>query len=235
MNRRWLALGLSLCCLSQPVAAQDLISRQAVLAVNPVMHGEQVHQACTDAMYQVILSSRAYQLLPDWHLSQQVALTSDWQDNWPAFFQQLPEAELALFSRIQQQAQEQELVSVLVAQRNPPEIVKAVVQPLSLRQTEAGCENMARQILGVQAEERFRSPALSATLSLLIPGAGHFYQGTTEGALLGIVFLGSYLTFAWLGFSQSTEPEITRSQWGGLLILLTLLDVISAYFFANGD
>lgn len=49
----------------------------------------------------------------------------------------------------------------------------------------------------------------------MVPGAGHFYKGTPESVALGVGILGSWLTLAYLGFSESS-PGLTQPQWGGL-------------------
>ncbi|MBF2053963.1 MAG: hypothetical protein IGS03_10945 [Candidatus Sericytochromatia bacterium] len=228
------SLGLQLMQSSVKAAPASTIYRQPVLAMVPV-HSESGPEAlCNTALYQQILRSQTYQLLPQWYVEERLpqAIQPD-PLAWEQVFSYLPEAELALFSHLQSD-QGLELVSVLVSRsaQGPPQILKARVQPVSRSNLASGCENMARQLLNLETETRFRSPALSASLSLLIPGAGHFYQGTLEGTLLGIFFLGASLTFAWLGFGQAQQTPLSNSQWGGLLLLVSLTDILSAYFMA---
>lgn len=236
-----LALPLSLCLqLLTPglqAAPEHPIYQQPVLALAPVQSESGPEPLCSEALYRQILRSQTYQLLPDWYVQARLPLAMQPEHPaWEQVFSYMPEAELLLFSQLQS-GQGLELVSVLVSrsETGPPQILKARVQPVSRGQLASGCENMARQLLNLETETRFRSPPLSASLSLLIPGAGHFYQGTLEGTLLGMLFLGASLTFAWLGFSQPEQTPLSSSQWGGMLLLLSLGDILSAYFMAGQE
>lgn len=236
MRKVWGALLLSSLYLPTALATpHHPIYQQPVLALTPVQGPEDIDQLCTAALYQQILRANAYQLLPEWYVGEQLRQTVlPLQTNWEDIFKTLPEADLVLFSHLQS-VQGLELVSVLVSRNESglPQILKARIQPVSRYHLVAGCENMAHQLLGLETEDRFRSPALSASLSMLIPGAGHFYQGTLEGVALGIIFLGASMAFAWLGFSQNEQMGLSSSQWGGLLLLLSLSDMLSAYFMAD--
>lgn len=229
---------LLLVCLSclgfgaQPLLAQEQIRKEPVLAVAPVYQAGSPVADCSAAIYQVFLQSQQFQVLPDWYVSQVLADANNWQDDWSQAFRHLPQAEQLLLSRIQYQAGEASLVSVWLQKAEPPEVLKVETQLLTADRLQ-GCEKAARKLVGLIQTERFHSPALSASLSLVVPGAGHFYRETPEGVLLGGVFLAAYLGAAYLGFSNTTHPQITRSQWGGILLLITLADVISAYFLTG--
>lgn len=214
------------------------IYSQPVLALAPVHGTKAPEPICSAALYQQILRSQTYQLLPEWYVEARLPLgIQPDHPEWEQVFSYVPEAQLLLFSQLQSAGSGLELLSVLVSrsEQGSPQILKARVQPVSRNNLASGCENMARQLLNLETESRFRSPPLSASLSLLIPGAGHFYQGTLEGTLLGILFLGASLTFAWLGFSQAEQTPLSSSQWGGLLLLVSLTDILSAYFMAGQE
>lgn len=240
--RRWLALGLAL-LLAWPAGAEtEVIRRQPVLALLPVLEQNQPDPVCSEVMYQTLMRQPAYDLLPDWYVMQRLNQNpARWQNDWEGLFGQLKEANLAILNHIEPHTPEAnqpagdslQLVGILIAPGPPAKILRAEVLPFAPGDRGASCARMAHRLLGQPEPEPFRSPALSATLSLLIPGAGHLYRGGFDGILMGAGFLAAYLGMAWLGFSDASAPTVTRSQWGGLLLLLTLTDVVTAYFLAD--
>ena len=67
----------------------------------------------------------------------------------------------------------------------------------------------------------------------MIPGAGHFYRNTPEGLGWGSFFLLSYLGMSFLALSETTP--LAQTQWGGIILSMTLIDVLSAYFFTASE
>ncbi|MGV3522710.1 MAG: hypothetical protein ACO1RX_00715 [Candidatus Sericytochromatia bacterium] len=215
-----------------PTFAQELIRRQPVLMVLPPSGQTGYETLCSQAMYRTLVQSQAFQVLPDWYVNRELGAPEPWQQDWTALFQRLPEAEQALLLQLNDRAEGPELVSLLLRRSNPPEVLRAEVRALEPAEAERQCELLARDLVGLAEPAPFRNPALSATLSLMVPGAGHFYKGTPESVALGVGILGGWLTLAYLGFSESA-PGLTQPQWGGLLLLLTLADVVLAYFLAG--
>ncbi|PKL75587.1 MAG: hypothetical protein CVV27_14595 [Candidatus Melainabacteria bacterium HGW-Melainabacteria-1] len=224
--------------LAEPV---DIIRRQPSLALLPVLSPEGGVPACSQALYQALIRQPAYHVLPDWYVLQALDQdTARWQSDWSGLFARLPEAEYVILSQITpvldasgQPSSHRQLVGILLQQADPPRLLKSEVLPLPAGEPAESCARLSDHLLGRAQAEPFRSPALSATLSLLIPGAGHLYRGGADGFLMGAGFLGAYVTMAYFGFSDSAAPALTRSQWGGMLLLLTLLDVVTAYFLAD--
>lgn len=227
-----LALNLNL-NLTAAVQAQDIIRRNPVLALVPVIQNETIEPVCSAAMYQTLIRQPDYHILPDWYVLERLEQNpSRWQSDWTALFQQISEAEFAMLTRLETPAEGPRLVGILLRAANPPQVIRAEVMDAHPANLGADCEKMARRLLGQPETEAFQSPALSATLSLLVPGAGHLYRGGFDGIAMGVGFLGAFLAMAYVGFSDSA-PQLSRSQWGGLLVLLTLVDVVTAYFLAD--
>lgn len=222
------------------LAADEIIRSRQVLALLPVLRENRPDVACSEAMYQTLMRQPAYDLLPDWYVLQRLEQNpARWENDWGGLFGRIKEADLAMLNRIEIHPPGEgqngglQLVGILIQQGNPAKILRAEVLPFAAGELTVSCEKMVHHLLGQPEPETFRNPALSATLSLLIPGAGHLYRGTFDGVLMGVGFLAAYLGMTFLGFSDSTAPTVTRSQWGGLLILLTLVDVVTAYFLAD--
>lgn len=217
---RALAALLGLCLLFHTNAVW---AQQPSIAVTPVQ-GQQA-ESCQNALYQNFIRHSELQVLPDWYVQSQ--LQGSWQNNWPLLFQQLPEADQAVLVKVQQDS----LLALLV-QRNG-QILRSEILEIKRYRPEIDCAVLGRQVLGLQEPQTFRNPALSASLSLIIPGAGHFYQASWEGILLGTLFLSAYIVMGFLGLSNATDPQISRSQWGGMMLILSLLDTTTAYFMAE--
>lgn len=230
LAQRLLSLLLTLCFVfSGPLAQAEVIRKEPVLAVFPVIQEQQVEPLCSQAIYDVFKRSSAYQVLPDWYVVQQLRPGGEWQQDWELAFSELPQAEQIVLLRLSTTT---ELSAIWLLAGEPPEVLR--VETMSVgNDLAAGCHKMALRLLGSAPSERFLSPPLSASLSLVVPGAGHFYRATPEGVLIGSGFLLAYLGIAFLGFSDLTDPYVTRSQWGGSLLFLTLLDVLSAYFMTE--
>lgn len=241
---RWILLACLSLSFSCPVLAEsDVIRRQQVLALLPVLHSGQSDEACSQAMYQTLVRQNGYDLLPDWYVLEQLAHNpARWQNDWPGLFSRLKEADLAILNHLEElppdatqptPVSQWQLVGILLQKGPPAKILRSEVMTFAPGERVAGCEKMAHRLLGQPEAETFHSPALSATLSLLIPGAGHLYRGGFDGIAMGAGFLGAYLLMAYLGFSDTAAPTVTRSQWGGLLLLLTFADVVTAFFLAD--
>ncbi len=239
--KRALSLILAICFVMTlcPFAlAAELIRKEPVLAVFPVIQNQELEPLCSQAIYDVFKRSRAYQVLPDWYVLGQLTSGNEWQNDWEQAFEKVPQAEQIVLLRLQAgngargAPANAELSAIWLSAGEPPEVVR--VETLSLGSNLAlGCNKMALTLLGTPPVERFLSPPLSASLSLVVPGAGHFYRATPEGVLIGSGFLAAYLGIAFLGFSDLTDPYVTRSQWGGMLLFLSLIDVLSAYFMTE--
>ncbi len=232
--RRLLALALcGTLALTSPVRAQEIIRRNPVLGLVPVLQNDVIEPVCSAAMYQTLIRQPDYYILPDWYMLERLEQNpARWQSDWVALFGQLKEAEYAMLTRLEASAEGPRLVGILLKSANPPQVIRAEVLDTDPGRLSADCEKIARRLLGHTERENFQNPALSATLSVLVPGAGHLYRGGADGILMGVGFLGAYLTMAYLGFSDAA-PQLSRSQWGGLLVLLTLVDVVTAYFLAE--
>lgn len=228
------AVILSLWLPARPLLAQPDSEQRVGLALIPVLAQNQPEPVCTQAMYQTLMRQSGYALLPDWYVLRRLEQEpARWQSDWAGLFKRLPEAKLAILNRLETSNEGSKLVGILVEQGPPARILRAEVISLPGTALADGCERMARRLLGQPEPEPFRSPALSGTLSLLIPGAGHLYRGSWDGLAMGAGFLGAYMVMAYLGFSDVASPSVTRSQWGGLLLLLTFADVVTAYFLAD--
>lgn len=228
-----LSLLLAVLLLQPALAAPE--SAAPRLAVTPVLSSDAVPFAsdCGHEIYHTLVKSQQYQVLPDWYVHSHLAPLD--RESWEALFEALPEAQEIVLSKIHHVGTERELIAVLLQRGTPPQVLKTEVLPLQNRDPLSTCTQIAQKILGETPPSRFHSPALSATLSFMVPGAGHFYQGSPESIALGSGFLLASVALAVLGFSNSTDPQITRSQWGGLLFLLTLTDIITAYFMASQE
>lgn len=245
-GRHWLRQGLkagllailSLQALPALAAEPEIIRRQPVLAILPALTPTGSDPACSQALYQTLIRQQDYSVLPDWYVLERLdQAPARWQSDWSGLFARLPEAEFALLSQLEPAGPHQpaRLVTILVQQAQPLQLTPQILRSEVLEPGDdlaEGCRSMALRLSGEPPNKPFQSPALSATLSLLIPGAGHLYRGGADGFAMGAGLLGAYVVIAYLGFSDSA-PGVSRSQWGGLLILLTLVDVVTAYFLAD--
>lgn len=185
---------------------------------------------CARSIRQELVRSQLLNVWPGWYTRQRL-VNSDSQ-NWQALLQALPEVQSLVLGDVQLEA-ERVIVNLVVARNGPePALVFAEVAKDRPDELETLCRGLAAQILGTSVATPLQSPGLSASLSLIMPGAGHFYQGKPLNILLGAGFLSGYLALAYLGFSSRQESVPSREQWGGLLLLLSLTDVLSAYFLS---
>jgi hypothetical protein len=171
----------------------------------------------------VLLRSQRFNVWPDWYL-QQHTLTPQ---AFPIELDYLVEGELAYQDAVVR-------LSVVMKHHHAGNstLIFADSRSSSVPELDMLCQEMGYRILGEVAAPPPDSPALAASLSMVIPGAGHFYQGKAFDILLGSLFLGGYLTLTYLGLSPQEEGGLTRQQWGGLLMLLSLSDILSAYFLS---
>lgn len=235
---KWLLAFLLLVNTAPGVHAKPLAERH-VLAISPLsadLRYTELNRPCAQEIYRHILKSQNYQVLPDWYVAQNLQGVS-WQENWAGAFAALPQADELLLLRLNQG----QLMGVWLKRDTQSlasdgiEILKTEVLTVHQRDPLNSCILLSQQLLGDYQPPRFNNPALSASLSFIVPGAGHFYQGSPESVALGSVFLLTYLLVGGLGFSNATEPQVTRAQWGGLLFLLTLTDIVTAYFMASQE
>ncbi len=185
---------------------------------------------CASSIRQELVRSQILNVWPGWYTRQRL-VNPDTQ-NWQGLLQALPEVQSLVLGDVQMEA-ERVIVNLVVARNGPePALVFAEVAKDRPDELETLCRGLAAQILGTAVATPLQSPGLSASLSLIMPGAGHFYQGKPLNILLGAGFLSGYLALAYLGFSSRQESVPSREQWGGLLLLLSLTDVLSAYFLS---
>lgn len=191
---------------------------------------------CADVIYQSLLVSHItseFNFLPNWYMAQGSGLLdAEDPDLWRNTYQRLPDLQQVIVLRVASDYKHISAVWVLNQEQNI-EIHKAetvmIEQFSDVTQLSKSCFLLSQKLRGNTQPERFRSPFLSAGLSLMIPGAGHFYRNTSEGLVWGSVFLLSYLSMSFLALSDSTA--LSYAQWGGLILSSTLIDALSAYFF----
>ncbi len=179
---------------------------------------------CADTLYRQLLTDSRYELLPNWYMAQMTRhlfRKNPKENAWQQTFEQLPTLEALVVLR-----RSQKNVSALWLQRGLPVVIAQVETVPSA--TAENCLKLSQRLRGIPQEDRFRSPLLSAGLSTLIPGAGHYYRNTPEGFAMGSFYLLSYLTLTYLALSNTTSLE--RSQWGGMILGLSLTDILSAYY-----
>ena len=230
-DRRFVFLLISsiLCQSLSGMALAQSTKPRPLIAVAPVVVGDSIDLACSETIYQTLLPHPTYHLLPDWHV-QHVLQPFGAADlnKWTQHFETLTEIDFLILTEIQSdQNASKTLSSVLIQRGQPPQIVKSAVLPMLDTQS---CARLAESLMGQSQAERFQSPPLSAALSLVVPGAGHLYRGNWDGILMGASFLATSLTMAYLGFADITTPQVTHAQWGGMMLLVTLMDVVTAYF-----
>ncbi|MGE3725035.1 MAG: hypothetical protein AB7I41_05765 [Candidatus Sericytochromatia bacterium] len=212
-----------------PLWAASVIPAQDTVAVVDFSAGPE-GQLCARSIRQELVRSQLLNVWPGWYTRQRLANPDS--QNWQALLKALPEVQSLILGDVQREA-DRVTVNVIVAHSGPePALIFAEVAKDRLAELEPLCRGLAAQILGTSVETPLQSPGLSASLSLIMPGAGHFYQGKPLNILLGAGFLSGYLALAYLGFSARQESVPSREQWGGLLLLLSLTDVLSAYFLS---
>ena len=235
LNKRaityFLALLLFVGMISSPSVEADTL---AVTPINAAVGDISLNQSCADEVYINLVKSQKYQVLPTWYVVQQLQGV-DWENNWEALFASLPEADEVLLLHLNHQTVPQELIALWLKRGHPPLVLKTETLSFRHRDPFLTCTELSHLLLGEYQPVRFRNPALSATLSFIVPGAGHFYQGTPESIALGSLFLLTYLVLGGLGFSSAAESQVTRSQWGGMMLVLTLTDIVTAYFIASQE
>lgn len=212
-----------------PVWAASVLPPQDTVAVvdfAPSPEGE----LCARSIRQELVRSQFLNVWPGWYTRQRL-VNPDPQD-WQALLNSVPEVQSLILGDLQLE-EERVTVNLVVARSGPePALVFAEVAKDRPDELESLCRGLAAQILGASVATPVQSPGLSASLSLIMPGAGHFYQGKPLNILLGAGFLSGYLALAYLGFGSREGSVPSREQWGGLLLLLSLTDVLSAYFLS---
>jgi hypothetical protein len=220
-------LGFIFCSFSG-VQAASIIPLKSTVAVLDFSGTE--GKRCADVVRQELVRSQAYNVWPNWYTHQK--LDGIAPDDWQALLIQAPEINSLILGSVLNET-ERVSVTLIVANTKPePTLVLAETVKDKNTELENVCRNLAAQILGSETQSQLQSPGLSASLSLIMPGAGHFYQGKPLNILLGTGFLTGYLALAYLGFSAREESMLSRQQWGGLLLLLSLTDILSAYFLS---
>jgi len=190
---------------------------------------------CSTQIQKILIRSQRYNVWPDWYVRQRLGPHTAVQD-WQTILNKVPETQLLVQGNLQG-SNHLITVNLIVAQQTGKErtLIFANSQTGKPEALESICQDLAYQILGEPPEAPLRSPGLAASLSLIMPGAGHFYQGKPANILLGTGFLAGYVGLAYLGLSPQEEGGLTRQQWGGLLLLLSLTDILMAYFFSLPD
>jgi hypothetical protein len=225
---------LSLCLAALwllPAQAHDIYELRKSLSIPDFTYAGQTESLCSDVFRHELIRSRRYDVIPLWYVQRQVPEPPG--EDWMRLLSQTS-SDLVALGLVQIQGNQQLSVSVLVAQRDPePSILfaDAVTGPGS--ELPMMCQQLAERFLGERVELPVRSPALAGTLSLIFPGAGHFYTGKPLNALLGAAFLGAYIGIAALGFNSTDNSTVTRAQWGGVLLLVSLTDILTAYFLSQ--
>lgn len=212
-----------------PLAAAPVLPAQdtvAVLDFSPAPEGE----LCARYIRQELVRSQLLNVWPGWYTRQRW-VNPNFQ-NWRELLQAVPEVQSVILGDLELEG-DRVTVNLVVARSGPePALIFAEVAKDHVSELEPLCRNLAAKILGAAVETPLQSPGLSASLSLIMPGAGHFYQGKPLNILLGAGFLSGYLALAYLGFSARQDSQPSREQWGGLLLLLSLTDILSAYFLS---
>ncbi len=194
---------------------------------------------CAEQMYTTLMTyqiTEAYNVLPLWYVAQYTAtLSADDPELFQQTFAALPGLNHLIVLRT---APDQKNISALWIERQSTDrLAVKQVETVTIanynqvQQRTQSCVLLAQRLYHQNVPERFRSPFLSAGLSLMIPGAGHFYRNTPEGLVWGSVFLLSYLSMSFLALSEQTPLE--NSQWGALILSVSLIDALSAYFLTE--
>lgn len=218
--------------------AQDLPPTPETLTLSQTFNDPEL-ATCTEQIYTTLMTyqiTEAYHVLPLWYVAQYTAtLSADDPELFQKTFEALPELNHLIVLRT---APDKKNISALWVQRQSTDrltvkqvetvAVQNYTQP---EQRTQSCLLLAQRLYHQNVPERFRSPFLSAGLSLMIPGAGHFYRNTSEGLVWGSVFLLSYLSMSFLALSERTPLE--NSQWGALILGVSLVDALSAYFLTQ--
>lgn len=194
---------------------------------------------CAEVVYNSLLSSQTateFNLLPNWYMGQLAGtLDAETPELWQSTYQRLPNLKELIVLRV---APDYKYISAIWVQKQEQNLVMYKAETVAIEQfsedsqLRQSCFLLSQKLRGNAEPERFRSPFLSAGLSLMIPGAGHFYRNTSEGLGWGSFFLLSYLGMSFLALSNTTPLE--SAQWGGIILSITLIDVFSAYFFTAG-
>lgn len=195
---------------------------------------------CADVVYNSLLVSQAttaFDFLPNWYMAQSAGrLDAEDPELWQKTYERLPRLQELIVLRV---APDYKYISAvwLHKQERSFDIYKAetvaIEQFSEAAQLRESCFLLSQKLWGNAEPERFRSPFLSAGLSLMIPGSGHFYRNTPEGLGWGSFFLLSYLGMSFLALSETTP--LAQTQWGGIILSMTLIDALSAYFFTASE
>lgn len=244
--KAWATIGLGFLLWSPALRlwAQDPpplpVTQRPTLAISQSFNDGRL-QGCTETMYRTLLATevtRQYNVLPNWYVKQYTrALLPEDPQLWEKTYARLQELDELIIVGL---SPEGDYLSGIWLEKTDtgPAIRQAEtvyiqdVQDEQLLQRQ--CFVLTKTLRGETFTERFRSPFLSAGLSLMIPGAGHFYRNTSEGVFWGGVFFISYLTASFLALSDQTALE--SQQWGMIILALSLADALSAYFLTEqGD
>lgn len=238
-HRQWVFQGMRLCLAIllnffsiTPIWAIPFNTQRKTLAV--LDFPEPDGSRCAEHMRQILIQSQRFNVWPRWYILQH--LTPQHSDaDWSALLSQL-QVHYLVQGHVNHQ-DDRIIVSVLMAEALPSgkNLVFADLKSGHHSDLLDLCEALALGILGESLPTPPRSPALAASLSLVMPGAGHLYQGKPLNLLLGSAFLAGYLSLAWMGIRPQEEDGLSRRQWGGLLLLLSLTDVLLAYFLSQPE
>lgn len=216
----------ALVALSQPLSQNR---REALMVLDfPEPGGER----CAEHLRQVLVQSQRFNVWPRWYSLQRLEPEPDLVDS-SALLSRLTELNYLVQGHLRYEGDYVTLSVVMTQGRESgPVLVFADLASGRISELIPLCESLATRILGEALPAQPRSPALAASLSLIMPGAGHLYLGKPINLLLGSAFLGGYLSLAWMGIRPQQEGGLSRQQWGGLLLLLTLTDILMAYFLS---
>lgn len=203
---------------------------QGTLAVMDFDMASQPEILCSSRVRDTLIRSSLYQVLPAWHTQTQTHLVS--KHHWDSLFEVLAPSEYIVQGVIDIQ-ESRAAVHMIVLQKSPQKIIFAQSRHASIENLLPLCQSMAQEFIGQAPKISEKSPALAATLSFILPGSGHFYLGDPLNWALGAGFFSAYVGALYMGLSGTAQEYITREQWGGVLILVSLTDMLTSYFMAQ--
>lgn len=202
------------------LALSSLLALEASIAILPFKGGTEA-QNCQEHFHRIILEESELGVLPLWYSTGHPISKLRTEQQQIQFW---VEGKVSPYQNKKQ-------ISLFIQDAHQ-NIVFADSRQIPATKLNRECQKLAYDWLGKSIQEPVKSPALAASLSLIAPGSGHFYSGEWSQILLGSLYLGAFLGLSTLAFSGNNH-SMTRSQIGGTLLLLSLSDIITAYFLTQ--